>query len=78
MSYTELRFDAEGDEGAQTPHDVFQTEAAAAYPQLRLLDDSEVPASGELHAAPPCGMCFESMSPVGGSGWWCDPCQEYQ
>ena len=70
MSYTELRFD---DEGA--PH---RTEYAQAFPPLRLLDDSEVPAGGKLHSAPPCVGCFHKMAPVGASGWWCAPCQEYQ
>ena len=49
-----------------------------AVPALRLLDDSEVPAGGDLHPAPPCTTCFDAMAPVGASGWWCDPCQEYQ
>ena len=72
MSFTELRFD---DDGEGAPH---RTEYAQAFAPLRLLDDSEVPASGELHSAPPCIGCFHAMAPVGASGWWCDPCQEYQ
>ena len=71
MSFSELRFDWEDVHA----HDDF---VGHALPHLRLLDDSEVPPSGELHPAPPCGSCFEAMAPVGASGWWCDACQEYQ
>lgn len=71
MVFTEQFFDGED---AHAPF----ASAAYVFPPLRLLDDSEVPASGDIHCAPPCVGCFEAMAPVGASGWWCDPCQEYQ
>ncbi|MEO6200566.1 MAG: hypothetical protein ABIX44_05315 [Cryobacterium sp.] len=68
--FTELRFNG---------HDVFPDELAGnEFPPLRLLDDVEVPPSGELYPVPPCVSCFEAMAPVGASGWWCEACQEYQ
>jgi len=70
MNVTDLHFD-------EDPHDSNEF-AGHGFPHLRLLDDSEVPASGDLLAPPPCAGCFEAMAPIGASGWWCDPCQEYQ
>lgn len=72
MNFTDLRFTSDEDVHILDEH------SGHAFPHLRLLDDSEVPASGELHPAPPCVGCFDAMAPVGASGWWCDPCQEYQ
>jgi hypothetical protein len=42
------------------------------------------PESGAMSAAsewmpnPTCFGCCAGMAPVGRSGWWCDPCQEFQ
>lgn len=68
MSFTELRFNG---------HDVYPSDEQAFAP-LRLLDESDLPVTGELYPVPPCASCFEPMAPVGASGWWCESCQEYQ
>jgi len=34
--------------------------------------------ASEWMPSPTCSGGCAGMAPVGRSGWWCDPCQEFQ